>query len=174
MRNRIINEEDYTRILKHAHPRYKPIFILLAETGVRVDDILKMRKWVLVKALDTGVLALTEAKTGKYRSVQLSDVALNVLRGLITPQKSSLSYVFPTLRRMHRMKRHRSTITRQFTTAAERAGLGGKGYTVHSLRKLYARRLYNKTRSLLAVQRDLNHSNQQTTLFYLLDIDLEP
>ena len=172
MRNRIISEDEYTRILKHSHPRYKPIFRLLAETGFRVDDILKMRKWVLVKALDTGVLALTEDKTGKFRSVELSDVAKSVLRGLITPQKSSLSYVFPTLRRMYRMKRHRSTITRQFTAAAERAGLGGKGYTVHSLRKLYARRLYNKTRSLLAVQRDLNHSNQQTTMFYLMDFDL--
>lgn len=174
MRNRIINEDDYARILKHSHPRYKPIFMLLAETGFRVDDILKMRKWVLVKAVETGVLALTEAKTGKRRSVQLSDIALNVSRGLITPRKSSLSYVFPTLRRVYRMKRHRSTLTRQFTAAAERAGLAGKGYTVHSLRKLYARRLYNKTRSLLAVQRDLNHASQQTTMFYLLDIDLEP
>ena len=172
MRNRIINEDDYTRILKHSHPRYKPIFMLLAETGFRVDDILKMRKWVLVKALDTGVLALTEAKTGKSRSVQLSDVAMSVLRGLKTPQKSSLSYVFHTLRRVYRMKRHRSTLTRQFTAAAERAGLAGRGYTVHSLRKLYARRLYNKTRSLLAVQRDLNHANQQTTMFYLMDFDL--
>ena len=71
------------------------------------------------------------------------------------------------------MKLHRSTAYRQFEKAVGKAGLKGKGYTVHSLRKLYAVRLYQSTGSLLKVQEDLNHGKIQTTMFYVFDFDVK-
>lgn len=169
-RNNLINETDFDAVLRCSHPRYRKIFILLAETGYRLEDLLHLRIWQAEKATTSGVLALTEAKTGKHREVLISALAKTIFRGLITPKKSKLSYLFPTLRLVEKKKRHRSTVSRQFHDAVARAGLSEKGYTVHSLRKLYARRLYESGKTVTEVQKDLNHEYTSTTLLYLSDL----
>lgn len=60
---------------------------------------------------------------------------------------------------------HRTTYWRHFNDAVERAGLAGRGYSPHSLRKCYAVKLFKKS-GLKAVQDDLGHKYESTTMLY--------
>ena len=47
--------------MRHVQSDYRPLFILAAETGFRIDDVLKIRQWQASKS----VLTLREEKDGK-------------------------------------------------------------------------------------------------------------
>ena len=173
LKNQYIPPRDFDRIMRHVQSDYRPLFILAAETGFRIDDVLKIRQWQASKS----VLTLREEKTGKTRSVLLSDRAKEAIKQQLATcgAVGSLRYLFPTRTNRSEQKRrklHRSTAHRHFAEAVKKAGFSNCGYTVHSLRKIYARNLYQKTGSALAVQRDLNHDNLNTTLLYIADIRL--
>lgn len=171
--NKYIPENELELILQRADPRYRDFYVILVETGYRVEDALSVRRWQLMKAAATRVLALTEAKTGKYREVPLTETALKAVESSLKACKGvhPFNYVFESLRFVKRAKRHRSTVYRQFILACKRAGYNGKGYTIHSLRKVYAHRLYDRVRSLRMVQDDLNHDSPNTTRIYLSDLE---
>lgn len=173
LKNQYIPPRDFDRIIRNVQSDYRPLYILAAETGFRIDDVLKIRQW----QAKGSVLTLREEKTGKERSVLLSDRAREAIKqqlatcGAVSP----LRYLFPARTKRAAQKRrklHRSTAHRHFSEAVKNAGFADCGYTVHSLRKIYARNLYKKTGSALAVQRDLNHDNLNTTLLYIADIQL--
>ena len=149
------------------------MFQLLKETGFRLDDILSIRLWEAKKALERNELTLREHKTAKSRTVALSDAARTALRHLTTYRASShpLGYLLPTMRQRNKRKVHRTTIYKNWRDAVSRVNLDrADEVTVHSIRKLYARNLYDRTRSLIAVQHDLNHRYKSTTLLYVTDI----
>lgn len=134
------------------------MFDLLLETGFRIDDVLRIRKYQLRR----DYITLKERKTGNVRTVPYS--------GKYRVSGGNLSYVFPSRRGRAGDKRklHRSTFWRHFEKAVKAAGLSGRGYTVHSLRKCYAVELYKRTGDVLRVQKDLGHKNLSTTCLYLL------
>lgn len=178
MRNRYIPPDHLDRIMRKADTDDRIIYTLCIETGFRLDDILSIRQHQATSAISTGVLTLKEQKTRKTRNVILSSEALRaILRQLHdnTPVKHPLKYLFASRTARNGQKRqklHRSTVQRHFTWAVRLAGLSGRGYTVHSLRKVYAHRLYDRTGSALAVMRDLNHDNIGTTMLYLADLTM--
>ena len=149
------------------------MFHLLKETGFRLDDILSIRLWEAQKALERNELTLREHKTAKSRTVTLTDTARDALRHLTLYRSTShpLGYLLPTMRNRKKRKIHRSTIYKNWREAVSRAKLDrADEVTVHSIRKLYARNLYERTGSLIAVQKDLNHRYKSTTLLYVTDI----
>lgn len=153
----------------YADQCYKPIFTLAIETGFRIDDILALRRYQAAGE----EITLIEAKTKKQRTVHLSSEAREAILTSIKGKGHPFGYLFPSKTSktgQKRRKLHRSTIYRQFERAVERAGLSGNGYTVHSLRKVYAHRLYDRTQSVSAVMRDLNHDRISTTLIYISDL----
>ena len=170
MRNKIISKGDFERILRASEPFDRALFILAAETGFRIDDLLCARQWQMDKPL----LTLTEHKTKKERTVVLSQRALSALEVLKRdiPHRHPLAYFFPTRRKQTKSKLHRSTADRRLQKILKQIHLDEKGYTIHSLRKVYARNLYEKTRSVLAVSRDLGHATTATTLLYIFDDEL--
>lgn len=176
MRNRYIPPDHLDRIMRKADPDDRIIYTLCIETGFRIDDILSMRQHHATTAINTGVLTLREQKTGKYRSVKLSSEALRaILRQFngVVGVKHPLKYLFASRTARNGQKRsklHRSTVQRHFAMSVKLAGLKDQGYTVHSLRKVYAHRLYDRTGSALAVMRDLGHDNIGTTMLYLTDL----
>lgn len=178
IRNRYIPPDHLDRIMRHAVSEDRIIYTLAIETGYRIDDILTIRQHQATTAINTGVLTLKESKTGKSRTVKLSSEALRAIQRQFEGGigvKHPLKYLFPSKtsrKAQKRQKLHRSTVQRHFAEAVKRAGLAGRGYTVHSLRKVYARRLYDRTRSALTVMRDLNHDNIDTTLLYLTDLTM--
>lgn len=119
-------------------------------------------------------VTLLEAKTGKLRSLTLSDA----LQAHVTAYRREIqattheAFLCPTRRggRFRGAHVSRSTIFRHFKAAVKLAGLEDKGYTIHSLRKCYAVDTYRQTKSLLAVQKALNHDRLATTMIYLMDL----
>lgn len=122
-------------------------------------------------------MELREAKTGKIRGLNLSPeitYTLTQYRRAVGGRRgrSPLAFAFQARRRAEgtRHSLHRSTIYRAWETAIREAGLSGKGYTIHSLRKCYAVDLLKKTGSVEAVQADLGHKYLSTTLLYIMGI----
>lgn len=153
----------------------RAIIDLLTETGYRLDDVLYSR----VYHWSGDSVSLRERKTGNIRTVRITPETRSAIATINRinipigqPLRPRLSYFIPTTRINAptgcRAKRHRSTIHAHFARAVREAGYAGCGYTVHSLRKVYAHRLYERTGSLLAVQRDLGHKHLATTLLYAL------
>ncbi len=129
---------------------------MLVLTGYRLDDILHLRKWQLAKEQIT----LRERKTGNIRAVD---------NPCVKPCGHPFEYMFGGRGRQgERKKLHRTTFWRHFERAVCAAGLDGKGYTVHSLRKIYAVTRYKATGDIRAVQTDLGHKSLATTCLYVL------
>lgn len=145
---------------------------LLRATGYRVDDVLH----TTIGDWSGDTVTLREAKTGNRRTVKLSPAAIVAVHHLTADR-----VLAPDDEPMFRGERlrdgdspylHRSTVWRRFTAAVKSAGLDGRGYTIHSLRKMYAVEQYDRTQSLLAVQKDLGHKRVDTTLWYVCGSDV--
>ena len=178
MRNTQITEMDFSRILRASSREDRALWTLAVETGYRIDDLLRVRQYQISRATsaDEPFLSLVERKTGKTRAVPLSPRALDAIRVLwgLVEQRHPLAYFFQARRRLpgQKNKLHRVTVYRHFNRLLQETKLDGKGYTVHSLRKLYALRAYERTGSLLAVKADLNHTSLNTTMLYVANLRL--
>lgn len=170
--NRWIPDSDLERILGELHGRDRYVAILCIETGYRIDDIMcsRVTQWL------PEVVIIRELKTGKYRIKELTTRATAALRDLIAEtaaarERAGCDWLLPGLRNRpgDRGHEHRSTIWRHWRRAVRTCELPA-AYTVHSLRKCYAVRLFRSKRGDLgAVQRDLNHDRPLTTWIYLAD-----
>ena len=178
MRNTQITELDFDRILRASSLEDRALWILAAETGFRIDDLLRARQYQISRATadENSFLSLAERKTGKMRAVPLSPRALDAIATLwgLVEKRHPLAYFFQSRRHLpgQKNKLHRATVFRHFSRILNETKLAGKGYTVHSLRKLYALHAYERTGSLLAVQADLNHTSLNTTMLYVANLRL--
>lgn len=156
--NNYIPDGDLAKIRSRLTGDDVMIMDLLLETGYRLDDVLRLRRY----QLSGKSITVRERKTGNVRTVTYS--------GRYRVTGCNLGYVFSTRRGRagDRRKVHRTTFWRHFERAVVSAGLDGRGYTVHSLRKCYAVALYRRTGSVELVQRDLGHHSIATTALYLL------
>lgn len=165
--NQWIPPREYANIRRLLDPRMAALCDLLRTTGYRVDDVLH----TTVGDWRGDTVTIKEAKTGNCRTVTLSEQAKNAIHRLLAyrPTAPDDEPMFRGMRHRpgDRPWLHRSTVYRRFTSAVILAGYKGRGYTVHSLRKMYARDRYNATQSLLAVQRDMGHRNISVTMWYV-------
>lgn len=162
-KNAYIPEDRAKAVLDKLGGVDRLITLLLIETGFRLDDVMHLRTYQLMG----DVLSLRERKTGKDRSVPLSSELAEKLRAYAV-NRHRLSFAFPALRKGGRKKMHRCTYWRHFCAAVKQLGWQDCGYNPHSLRKIYAVRRLAETRSIYAVQKDLNHSNIAVTAIYAL------
>lgn len=132
------------------------------ETGLRLGDCCALTTEQVLRQR----FSVREQKTGKSKRVYLS----KDLQASILAQAGSL-YAFP-----HRTdpNRHR---TRQAVYSdlkrAARAFRIPQNVAPHTMRKLYAKTLFDKTGDMELVQRALNHDRITTTLIYALCDRLE-
>lgn len=168
--NRWIPPDHLAAILRAMRPEDAQICLALYESGYRVDDLLSVR----VADLADGRCKIRERKTGKERTcggeaMRHIERIGDYTRGRRMDQGTD--YLIPARRVVGDKPRHlcRSTIWRAFCRAVRVAGLAGRGYTVHSLRKSYAVDVYRQTHSIETVQRALGHERAATTLIYLAD-----
>lgn len=161
MRAEYIPEDRLGKIRARLGTRDKLIFDLCLETGSRIDDILDLRCW----QIHDNKVTVLESKTNQIRTKEISEDLLKRLRGSVAG-KHHLSFVFRgSGRKRQRKKLNRSTFWRHMELAAKQCGYK-ENYTPHSLRKVYAVRLFRKTRSLEAVRKDLGHKHLSTTMLY--------
>jgi integrase len=152
-----------TKALAAKHGKYKVMWLIGIETGLRIGDILKLR----VSDVSGGELVVQEQKTNKVKSVKLS---VSLMRVISAHQRKY------DLRDDHYLVfsrdhlRYRS-VTRQHAWRVVKAvsrSIGFEGIGTHSMRKTFARdRFFASGGDMEAVRRSLSHDHLITTLGYL-------
>lgn len=131
---------------------------VMLTTGLRVSDVLRLRTASLASNF-----TVLESKTGKLRSVSLSESLLARLTAQAGTDWVFTSPIYPTQHRTRQavwydIKRAAKAMRIPLTVAP------------HSARKTYAVGVYERTGSLDDTRQALNHDSITTTLIYLLDV----
>jgi integrase len=135
-------------------------------TGFRVSDIINLKKRHV--ASSTSVKThITEKKTQKKRELIIPRWLRDELLHYAKKMRSE-DFLFPSTE--HNKCKHisRSQVFRVFKKVAAETQMQGV-ISPHSCRKWYARAEYEKHKDLNALQKDLRHTNIQTTIGYLAD-----
>lgn len=144
----------YTQFLSALPPYARLAWDIAEETGLRISDILRLRRPQSTNDCSIGII---EKKTGKPRSLYFTS---SMIRRMIA--LSGKTYVFER----NGKPMHRDTIGKQIRKVARAFGMP-EGVSMHSARKIFARRLYAWSKDVEKVQEALNHSHVETTLRYL-------
>lgn len=141
-----------------------PLDLALA-TGLRIGDVVALRK----EQFDDGGEALTlhykASKTGKEGSVTIPPPLAAKIRRLLHSGKRS-QYLFPAAKRYSKTPHlTRQACWARMKRAARAAGVNPDGVSPHSLRKVYAVDLRHE-KGLAAVREALQHSNEAVTRVY--------
>ena len=157
-----IRPDILEHVLYALTPQNALVIRVCLKTGLRVGDVVSLQTSELEKAVLKGYkITITEQKTKKKKTVALGK---NLYEMLLS--QSGRFYVFE----------HRTDITRHRTRQAvykdiKRAGKLFRikeNLTPHSVRKIYAVKLYQKYGNLAKVRQALNHSNDEVTMIYAL------
>ena len=162
MRARYLNDDEFVRILRALPSERRLIFEIARHTGLRIGDVVKIRKSDFADSSD-GTLGVryVAQKTGKLGIAVLDGELAARLR---SAPRGRRGYIFSS-------ERSRSGhITRQaawqwFKAAAKAAGVSLDGCSPHALRKSYAVELRHE-RGIAAAQAALQHERESTTAIY--------
>lgn len=139
---------------------YQMYFDIALSTGLRVSDILKLRK----KDIQNGVVKIKTQKTGKYRHIALNDSCRRHL-AVYTERMKGDDLIFTFKRQwVHKI----------FKWAADQVGLDSSKISTHTTRKTAGWFHYLDTgKDLVSVQHFLGHRDPKETLAYLMINDEE-
>jgi integrase len=167
---RFLTREELGRLLDEAPPKWRPLFDLLAATGLRISEAIALRwsdldlegpapRLQVSRAIVKGVVGAPKSRHGK-RLVPLPPDLAATLRALRPADVPDDAFVFPgrdggpsdpgALRR------------RVLVPAAGRAGLSGVGF--HTLRHTCASLLIESGLNVLRLQRWMGHHSPAFTL----------
>lgn len=130
------------------------------ETGLRVNDVLTLRRGQLQGTTITGIAQKTRKPYKKRISPQLAQ-RLRQYR----PQASDESWLFPS-HKDPRKHLHRSTVYRQLVAACRRRGIKTR-VTPHTTRKIYAVKIADE-KGQAEAQKELQHDRITTTEIYTM------
>lgn len=162
MKSEFIRPEILEHVLFALTPANALVIRVCLKTGLRVGDVVAMAKSDLEKGITKGYkITITEQKTRKKKTVAIGK---NLTEMLLS--QSGRFYVFE----------HRTDITKHRTRQAvykdiKRAGKLFRikeNLTPHSVRKIYAVKLFEKYGNIAKVRQALNHSNDEVTMIYAL------
>mgnify|MGYP001027608335 CR=1 FL=1 len=145
--------------LKSKSTRNYILFILGISTGLRISDILKLKKEDL---LNTHVI-LRETKTRKQKRIRIPpSIRKEILE--YAKELTDGDYVIQSRQGMNRAI-DRSTAYRILREAAKHVNLNEIG--THTLRKTFGYHFYQQTKDVAMLQEMFNHSSPQITLRYI-------
>ena len=170
-----LNREQLMLFLSKADEWYKPFFLLLSRTGLRLGEAialeitdLDLEQYTIKvnKAYSRG--EVTTPKTGKERTVDVSDQLAESLKGMIAERKKKYvkkgkampQLLFPS---WAGTPLNASNIRRAFNRTLKKAKLP-EHFTPHCLRHTFASILVQQGESLAYVQRMLGHSSIRLTV----------
>lgn len=142
---------------------------LLTGTGLRAAEAADLRCGDLLAGPGQSALHVRNGKGGKSRTVQIPDGLRRHIKNFIQWKAGRGE---PTGHDDHLLLGQRGPMTSLGVNQTvkkwlRKAGLDrGNGWAAHSLRHSYAVALYRREKDLVAVQKQLGHSNVQTTLVY--------
>lgn len=164
MRSEYVDTAIFYAIIEELTYPNKLAMLTSLKTGLRIDDVLGLKKDKLHVRL-----FVKEKKTGKYKRCYLgkqlyADLYNFAYSSEYTVRRSP--FVFPHRTRTDR-HRTRQAVYRDVRRAVERLKLSG-AISPHTARKCAAVREFKKNFRVEDVRRFLNHDNELTTLLYAL------
>ena len=151
-------DEQVEHVLALLTPENRLAMRVALHTGLRISDVLSLKKTDIDKGLQFGI---TEGKTGKRRRVTLTKPLWEDLRNCCGPVWVFQSRIDPA------KHRSRQAVWRDVKRAQEALRLP-QNIGPHSARKIYAVQLMEDFGSIEKVRRALNHSNDSTTMIYVM------
>ena len=148
--------EEWVYILRLLQPIDRIITKISLHTGLRISDILEIKKNKFKKRM-----TIHEKKTGKKKDIYLPERLYTEALQFI---KTDNEYLFPAAKGTGH--RSRQAIYYDFKRASEALRLKGN-LAPHSARKYYAVAKYRKWNDIRRVQKKLLHENIATTTLYV-------
>ena len=144
------------------HTRDRALFLILLRTGMRVGELLDLRAADL-NLPEKKILIYMGEKNYRGRVVYLSDDAVEATKAWLSIRDSREEMLFyscqlPSL--------SYAAVRDRFIKYLEKAGLIGKGYTIHCLRHTFASEMLNAGLRLEVLQQLLGHSSLEVTRQY--------
>jgi integrase len=146
--------EQVERLIVNAPPMAGRIIRLLAETGMRQEEVCGLESSQV--SIQRREIRLTKTKTSSPRVVPLSDTAIGTLVG--TPRHITSPYVF-----WHHDGTRHTAFAASYIQIARRAGVP---FRCHDLRHAFASRFIQATGDIPALQAILGHRSVQMTMRY--------
>jgi integrase/recombinase XerD len=160
---RAMDPDDVKKLLSVIEDiRDRAMVLVLLRTGMRIGELLNTLV-VEVHFKERKIEIYEAEKTRVGRVVYLSDDAVGALKRWLSKRSGKYPYLFygrrgsPLSYPAARMR---------FEKCVERAGLRGKGYTLHCLRHTFATELLNAGMRLECLQPLLGHSSLEMTRRY--------
>jgi integrase/recombinase XerD len=160
---RAIDPEDIRVLLSVLdHTGDRAFFLLLLRTGMRVGELLDLRA-TDVNLPEKKILIYMGEKNYRGRVVYLSEDVVEATEAWLAIRDSREDMLFyscqlPSL--------SYAAVRKRFKNYLEKAGLSGKGYTIHCLRHTFASELLNAGLRLEVLQQLLGHSSLEVTRQY--------
>ena len=155
LKERILSEDEETRLLAAAAPHLRTMIVGLLMTGARWGELNSLR-WSAVD-LERGTVLLTKTKSGRNRIIPINDRLRELLVALKAGSKCDRVFTGPKGRPI-------DCARSAFEGACRRAGLSG--LRLHDLRHTFATRLVRRGVDIITVQSLLGHSSVTTTERY--------
>lgn len=150
---------DIVEYLKKTNERDYMLFFFGINTGLRIQDILKMK----VKDVQGHYLSLREGKTGKQKMLRITPILYKELQSFIAGRDDD-EYLFLSRNGVNRPI-HRTTAYRMMRNVGEMFGIKEVG--CHTLRKTFGYMYYKKTKNIAMLQKLFKHDQPTTTLIYI-------
>ncbi|WP_163526631.1 tyrosine-type recombinase/integrase [Halobacillus ihumii] len=154
-----VKVEKMKEYLRQKNERNYALFLLGIATGLRISDILQLKKENLLRTH----VDIKETKTRKRKRVKIPGYVRNDLM-LYVKSLNDEEYLIRS-RQGHNKPIVRSTAYRILREAAEYVGLSEIG--THTLRKTFGYHFYKQTKDIALLQELFNHTSQEITLRYI-------
>lgn len=158
MKTEYLLMEQVERVLSLLTPVNRLVMRIALQTGLRVSDILGLKKSDIDKGQQFWI---TEAKTGKRKKIVLQRQLWQELRS-----QSGSVWVFQN-RLDEAQHRTRQAVWKDIKRAQKALRLP-QNAGCHSMRKVYAVELMRKYGDIERVRRALNHDRPATTMIYAM------
>lgn len=157
--------DEIKNFLKGQSDRNHLMFVFGINTGLRIQDILKLK----VRDVSGDQIVMTEMKTKKRKFIQINPPLKREIKKY-TENMNLDDYLFPSRQGKNKPLK-RDMAYKIMRKAADEFGLVDIG--THTLRKTFGYHMYQKTKDITLVQRLLNHSDKSITMRYIgMDQDM--
>jgi integrase/recombinase XerD len=144
------------------HTRDRALFLLLLRTGMRVGELLDLRV-TDISLPEKKILIYMGEKNYRGRVVYMGEDAVEAAEAWLSIRDSRQEMLFYSSRRPSLSY---AAVRNRFTKYLGKAGLSGKGYTIHCLRHTFASEMLNAGLRLEVLQQLLGHSSLEVTRQY--------
>lgn len=166
---------DITRVTQcledHFAPKYKALFLLGINTGLRISDLLKLRVEDILEPNKkrrqvVERLEVREKKTGKYKNFPLNTRARTALQDYLKTYQVKSGPLFPSRNLNGKKPLTRTSVYIVLTSAAKMAGLHERVGT-HTMRKTFGYHKYKEGVDITRLMRIFRHATPEITLRYI-------